>query len=63
MNCWKCDQPLNLGYQSDDFIFKFYHCDFCDCWYEMKKERAKINGAMPITVREIDSKPDIPLAA
>ncbi len=63
MKCWHCDKELAINYQSTDFTFKFYHCEYCDKWYEMRKEKAKINGAVPIRYSELDNQPKIPLAA
>ncbi len=63
MTCWHCKNNLDVNYQSKDFTFKFYHCSFCDKWYEMRKERAKVNGAVPVKFLELDSQPKITLAA
>ncbi len=52
-----------MNYQADDFSFKFYHCSICDAWYEMRKEETKNNGAVPIRFDELQTAPQIPLAA
>lgn len=38
---------------------KFYYCSKCDKWYEMKKEKARVNGAMPIRFSELETRPQI----
>jgi len=62
MTCWHCKSELDINYQSNDFKFKFYHCDLCDKWYEMRKEDSKLNGAVPIKFEELTSKPNFPMA-
>ena len=59
MKCWHCDHELIINTQTDDFSLKFYHCDFCDKWYEMRKEKTKINGAMPVRFFELDHIPNL----
>lgn len=63
MTCWHCNCELNMNYQADDYSFKFYHCEFCDKWYEMRKDKTKNNGAVPIKFDELQTAPQIPLAA
>ncbi len=63
MTCWHCNNELDVNYQSKDFEFKFYHCSFCDKWYEMRKVKARVNGAVPIQFNELEAEPKIPLAA
>lgn len=63
MTCWHCNCELDMNYQADDFSFKFYHCSICDAWYEMRKEETKNNGAVPIRFDELQTAPQIPLAA
>lgn len=63
MTCWHCNNELDINYQSTDFTFKFYHCSFCDKWYEMRKEKVRLNGSVPVTFSEMDDPPKIPLAA
>lgn len=62
MTCWHCKSELDINYQANDYSFKFYHCSFCDKWYEMRKEKAKINGAVPVKFSELEAPPKIPLA-
>ncbi|MEZ5425439.1 MAG: hypothetical protein R2747_04160 [Pyrinomonadaceae bacterium] len=59
MKCWHCNSDLEINIQTDDFTLKFYHCDFCDKWYEMRKEKVKINGAMPVRFFELDARPNL----
>lgn len=59
MNCWHCNSELKLDFQTNDFSMKFYYCSKCDKWYEMKKEKARVNGAMPIRFSELETRPQI----
>ncbi|HMS43730.1 MAG TPA: hypothetical protein PKE69_26105 [Pyrinomonadaceae bacterium] len=59
MLCWHCDKELVLDWTTENFE-KYYHCEICEKWYEMSKERAKINGAVPIRFVELDTRPQIP---
>ena len=59
MLCWHCDKELVLDFTTENFE-KYYHCEVCEKWYEMSKERAKINGAVPIKFVELDYRPQIP---
>lgn len=63
MTCWHCNGELNINYQAKDFSLKFYHCAFCDSWYEMRKEKAKLNAAAPVRFYKLETPPRIPLAA
>lgn len=56
MTCWHCEKELELNFTTPDFE-KYYHCASCGKWYEMSKERVKINGAVPIKFVELDSQP------
>lgn len=38
---------------------KFYHCSDCDKWYEMRKEKVKVNGAMPVRFFELNTNPQL----
>lgn len=58
MMCWHCDKELEFNFQTEDLL-KFYHCANCDKWYEMFKEKAKVNGAVPIRFYELESHPEI----
>lgn len=62
MLCWHCDKELELNFTTVDFE-KYYHCAVCEKWYEMSKERAKINGAVPVKFVELDARPQIPKTA
>jgi hypothetical protein len=62
MLCWHCDEELTLDFTTENFE-KYYHCELCGKWYEMSKERAKINGAVPIKFVELDARPQIPTTA
>ena len=42
MTCWHCNNELDINYQSNDFTFRFYHCSFCDKWYEFRKEKVRL---------------------
>ena len=57
MICWHCNCELEINFQTDDFSMKFYHCSNCDKWYEMRKEKARVNGAMPVRFFELDARP------
>jgi hypothetical protein len=63
MTCWHCNNQLDINYEAHDYTFKFYHCSYCDKWYEMRKEKTKSNGASPIRFDELKNAPQIPLAA
>ncbi len=63
MTCWHCNKELDINYQAKDFSFKFYHCSFCDSWYEMRKDKTKLNAAVPVRFYELEKAPQIPLAA
>ncbi|CAN5590688.1 hypothetical protein BH10ACI1_BH10ACI1_35690 [soil metagenome] len=62
MICWHCDKELELNFTTVDFE-KYYHCAKCEKWYEMSKERAKINGSVPVKFVELDARPQIPATA
>lgn len=62
MKCWHCENELDLNFTSENFE-KYYHCTECEKWYEMSKDRVKINGAVPIRFVELDARPQIPAAA
>jgi hypothetical protein len=58
MTCWHCSGELNLDFQVTDFS-KLYHCAVCDRWYEMRKEKEKINGAVPVRFFELETRPQM----
>jgi hypothetical protein len=55
MTCWHCNKDLVLDYQSPDFTVKVYTCPPCDKWYEMRKQKARLNAAVPISFYEIEA--------
>ncbi len=56
MTCWHCNKELDFDFQATDWT-KFYHCASCDKWYEMSKEKEKVNGAVPVRFLELESRP------
>lgn len=58
MMCWHCSGELEFENQSGD-ASKFYHCASCDKWYEQRKERERVNGAVPVRVFEVDGLPEV----
>jgi hypothetical protein len=60
MKCWHCDNELVLDFTTDR-LEKYYHCEECEKWYELSKEKAKINGAVPIRFVELDAQPMLPV--
>lgn len=60
MKCWHCDSELQLDFTTDS-LEKYYHCKDCEKWYEMSKEKARINGAVPIRFVELDAQPMLPV--
>lgn len=61
MKCWHCNCDLVNNYQTDDLI-KFYHCSKCDKWYELRKDKERVNGAVPVRFFELDSRPQLQTA-
>lgn len=59
MTCWQCKCELTLAYEAADYSKKFFHCSACERWYEMKKDREKVNSSVPIKFFELDSPPQI----
>lgn len=62
MTCWHCSGELELNFQSADLL-KFYHCPVCDKWYEMRKDKERINGAVPVRFFELDANPQLHASA
>ncbi len=58
MNCWHCDNELEFDSQTTD-VSKFYHCADCGKWYELKKERERVNGAVPVRFMELEAAPNL----
>jgi hypothetical protein len=58
MMCWHCEGELEFnvhGTATD--ASKIYHCAACGKWYEMRKERERVNGAVPVRFVELDAAP------
>lgn len=58
MNCWHCSNHLEFNSGTID-TSKIYHCEACDKWYEMKKDRERVNGAVPVRFMELESSPNL----
>jgi len=58
MTCWHCSNELDFDSQKEDAL-KFYHCACCDKWYEMRKDRVRVNGAVPVRFTELEHSPDL----
>ncbi len=61
MTCWHCDNELKFNNQMVDFS-KLYYCSSCDKWYEMRKDKERVNGAVPVRVFELESRPQFQVA-
>jgi hypothetical protein len=60
MTCWHCNDELEYNFQTTvTNSSKFYHCQGCDKWYELRKERAKVNGAVPVRIVELENSPQV----
>ena len=62
MTCWHCNNELEFNYQTSE-SFKFYHCSCCDKWYEMRKDKERVNGAVPARFYELENRPQFQTAA
>ena len=62
MNCWHCERAVDFNFQQDESL-KFYYCEACDKWYELRKEKVKVNGAVPVLFLELDARPPMLAAA
>ena len=62
MTCWHCSNELKFDFQTGELV-KFYHCDYCDKWYEMRKEKERVNGAVPVRFFELEYTPQMQAAA
>ena len=62
MYCWHCDNELKLDFTTTNFE-KYYHCEECEKWYELSKDRARVNAAVPMRFVELDTRPSIPATA
>lgn len=58
MICWHCSCELDLISPPEE-THKFYHCSHCDTWYEMFKEKERVNGAVPVRFLELETTPPI----
>jgi len=58
MMCWHCTSELELISPIEE-QHKFYHCSDCDRWYEMFKDKERINGAVPVKFLELETTPPI----
>ncbi len=54
MTCLHCNNELEFNSQTDDSL-KFYRCAVCDIWYQMRKEKEKVNGAVPVRFIELEN--------
>ena len=61
MICWHCDNELEFQFGMAD-PSKYYHCPKCEKWYEMRKDKERVNGAVPVRVFELDSRPIVQTA-
>lgn len=58
MNCWHCSNQLEFDSAASD-ASKFYHCADCDKWYELRKDRERVNGAVPVRFTELAGSPGL----
>lgn len=58
MICWHCNKELKLITPIEE-PHKFYHCEECDKWYEMYKEKERVNGAVPVIFLELETTPPL----
>lgn len=58
MKCWHCNSDLEL-ISPIEAAHKFYHCSGCDTWYEMFKEKERVNGAVPVRFLELEVTPSL----
>lgn len=59
MTCWHCNNELDLNFVKTN-LSKLYHCSVCDKWYEMRKEKERVNGAVPVRFFELEIRPQMP---
>ena len=55
MNCLHCNESLEISYHTADFVSKVYHCEDCDRWFEIRKEKPLPNAAVGVMVSEIEA--------
>jgi hypothetical protein len=59
MICWHCENEL-VEFEFDlATLSKFYECPNCNKWYEMRKDRERVNGAVPVRFFELDTRPPL----
>lgn len=56
MICWHCNSELKLVSPIEE-THKFYQCIECSTWYEMFKEKERVNGAVPVRFLELETTP------
>jgi hypothetical protein len=56
MICWHCENELEFKFGMAD-PSKYYHCPKCEKWYEMRKDKERVNGAVPVRMFELDHRP------
>ncbi len=61
MTCWHCSGNLDLNFEATE-VSKLYHCRECDKWYEMRKEKERVNGAVPVRFLELEARPQMQTA-
>lgn len=61
MICWHCDHELVFKNETANFE-KFYHCESCDRWYEMRKDKVRTNAAVPVRFFELETRPHFPVS-
>ena len=55
MKCLHCNKDLELNYESPDHAIKLFTCVTCDKWFEMRKQKALLNAAVPVAFLEIEN--------
>ena len=58
MMCWHCSNELESNLETTD-LSKIYHCQVCDRWYELRKEKERVNGAVPVRFFELETSPQM----
>jgi hypothetical protein len=58
MICWHCNSELRLISPPEE-EHKFYHCSHCETWYEMFKDKERVNGAVPVKFLELETTPPL----
>ena len=55
MKCWHCQNELEFSEQSSDMRIRVYKCTDCNAWYELRKEKPRLNAAVPVLMSEIEA--------